>query len=194
MDGIRQRVLAGWLDVLVRLWPDPAPNNTGGFSGIALGQGGPDQGAQQLVIISDYNNADQTTGNRIEANTFRERFIVAGDVGKTLTFSFDAKRGNINDPGDANCIGTPTPPCDSTANAFIKTLDPAAGFATTTLVTEDTTALPGTWGRYSLTLADRLGPGRPAAAVGFAATASNFEPSGVFYDNIEICSSGRWRS
>ena len=170
--------------------PNPAPNNTGGFSGIAQGQGGPDQGAQQFVIISDYNNTDQSIGNRIEANTFRERFIVAGDVGKTLTFSFDAKRGNINDPGDANCIGTPTPPCDSTANAFIKTLDPAVGFATTTLITENTTALPGTWGRYSLTLVIDAGLVGQLLQVGFAATASNFEPSGVFYDNIEICSTG----
>ena len=170
--------------------PDPAPNNTGGFSGIALGQGGPDQGAQQFVILSDYNNTDQSTGNRIEANTFRERFIVAGDVGKTLAFSFDAKRGNINDPGDANCIGTPNPPCDSTANAFIKTLDPAAGFATTTLITEDTTALPNTWGRYSLTLVIDAGLVGQLLQVGFAATASNFEPSGMFYDNIEVCSTG----
>ena len=76
--------------------PDPAPNNTGAFSGIALGQGGLDQGEQQLVIISDYNNADQATGRRIEANTFRERTITASDVGNTIVFSFDAKRGNIN--------------------------------------------------------------------------------------------------
>ncbi len=77
--------------------PDPAPNNTGAFSGIALGQGGPDQGEQQLVIISDYNNQDQATGRRIEANTFQERTITAADVGNTIVFSFDAKRGNINE-------------------------------------------------------------------------------------------------
>ena len=78
--------------------PFTAPNNTGGFSGIALGQGGVDQGDQVLVIISDYNNRDeQESGNRVEANTFRERTITAGDVGNTITFSFDAKRGNINE-------------------------------------------------------------------------------------------------
>jgi len=77
--------------------PFPAPNNTGGFSGIALDQGGADQGDQVLVIISDYNNADQAIGRRIEANTFRERTITAADLGGTFVFSFDAKRGNINE-------------------------------------------------------------------------------------------------
>jgi hypothetical protein len=77
--------------------PNPAPNNTGGFSGIALGEGGVDQGDQVLVIISDYNNADQGIGRRIEANTFRERTITAADMGNTITFRFDAKRGNINE-------------------------------------------------------------------------------------------------
>jgi len=77
---------------------DPAPNNSGGFSGVVLGEGGATQGDQSLVIISDYNNrADQEAGNRVEANTFRERDIVAGDVDTTIVFSFDAKRGNIND-------------------------------------------------------------------------------------------------
>ena len=78
--------------------PDPAPNNSGAFSGIALDQGGPDQGDQVLVIFSDYNNRqEQEAGNFIEANTFRQRTIVAGDVGDTLIFGFDAKRGNINE-------------------------------------------------------------------------------------------------
>jgi hypothetical protein len=76
---------------------DPAPNNSGAFSGIALGEGGVDQGDQVLVIISDYNNADQATGRRIEANTFRERTITAADIGTTINFGFDAKRGNINE-------------------------------------------------------------------------------------------------
>ncbi len=78
--------------------PDPAPNNTGGFCGIALNQGGVAQGAQQLVIISDYNNTQaQTSGQRVEANTFQERTVTAEDVGDTIIFSFDAKRGNINE-------------------------------------------------------------------------------------------------
>jgi hypothetical protein len=78
--------------------PDPAPNNSGGFCGIVLDEGGVAQGTQQLVIISDYNNTQaQSTGQRVEANTFQERTITAADVGNTIIFSFDAKRGNINE-------------------------------------------------------------------------------------------------
>ena len=78
---------------------DPAPNGQiEGYSAIVAGEGGVDQGAQQLSIFSDYNNqADQTAGNRIESNMFRERTITAEDEGTTITFGFDFKRGNINE-------------------------------------------------------------------------------------------------
>jgi hypothetical protein len=77
---------------------DPAPNGQiEGYSALVAGEGGPDQGAQQLSIFSDYNNqADQTQGNRIESNVFRERTLTAADAGATITFGFDYKRGNIN--------------------------------------------------------------------------------------------------
>lgn len=76
----------------------PAPNGTDGFSSIALGEGGGAQGDQVLVIFSDYGNApEQEAGNRVEASTFRERTITPADVGTTIVFSFDAKRGNINE-------------------------------------------------------------------------------------------------
>ncbi|NNC75925.1 MAG: DUF4397 domain-containing protein, partial [Acidimicrobiia bacterium] len=127
-----------------------APDGGQGFCGIDIGQGGPTQGGQQLVIFSDYNNPDQGNGSRIEANTYRERAITLDDVGRTVTFSFDVKRGNINDPEDESCIITPNPPCDSTAFAFIKTLDPGDEFTTTNFVMEDTTEVPDLWGRLSL--------------------------------------------
>jgi len=75
----------------------PAPNGTPGFCSVASGQGGVDQGNQQLVIYSDYDNQDQAIGYRVEALTFRERTITAGDLGSTLIFRFDAKRGDINE-------------------------------------------------------------------------------------------------
>lgn len=77
--------------------PNPAPNPGEGFSAIAAGQGGTEQGANQLSIYSDYANQDHAVGRLIEANTFQERTITAGDVGTTIIFSFDAKRGNINE-------------------------------------------------------------------------------------------------
>jgi hypothetical protein len=175
--------------------PFPAPNGTPGFSSIALEQGGAEQGDQVLAIYSDYNNgANQEAGNLVEANTFQEPFsnpadlITAADLG-TYTFSFDAKRGDINDPTLPRCDPTapeytPNPPCDSTAVAFIKTLDPSAGFDTTNNITLPMTAIPDTWNRYSITIVVDGALIGQVLQVGFAATATNFEPSGVFYDNL----------
>ena len=150
--------------------PFPAPNGGPGFSGIDIGQGGPDQGAQQLVVYNDYGNPDHNTGERIEANVFQERGIIGTDVGGTWTFSFDAKKGNIEGA--------------STAVAFLQTLDPAAGFMTTNRLEVDTTALPDTWGRYQVSLEiDASLPGQ-ILQFGFSTTAASFEGSGNFYDNV----------
>ena len=176
--------------------PFSAPNGTPGFCSVALGQGGTEQGAQQLVIYSDYNNqGNQEAGNLVEANTFQEPFgnadrITPADFG-TYTFSFDAKRGDINDPTLPRCDPTsveytPNPPCDSTALAFIKTLDPDAGFATTNFLKVDTTNIPNTWARYSITLVVDAALAGQLLQFGFAATATNFEPSGVLYDNLLV--------
>jgi hypothetical protein len=89
--------------------PFPAPNDGFAFCAIAAGEGGPDQGDQQLVVFSDYNNTDHADGNLIESNVFQEQIIEAGDLGQTWMFTFDAKLGNIEG--------------GSTALAFIKTID-----------------------------------------------------------------------
>jgi hypothetical protein len=156
----------------------PAPNGGAAFSAVAGGEGGAEQGAQQLSIYSDYNNTDHGNGLIIEAVVFRERPITAADIGTTISFTFDAKRGNINDPSGS-----------STALAFIKTLDPNAGFATTNFITEDTTNLPTTWGTFTITLdlTDPLLEGQ-ILQIGAQNRATNYEPSGVFYDNMNLCS------
>jgi hypothetical protein len=161
----------------------PAPNGGEGFSAIVSGQGGAEQGEQQLSIYNDYNNQDHGNGRLIESNVFRERRITADDVGTTLTFSFDAKRGSINDPADPLC------PCTSTAAAFIKTLNPAAGFATTNFIKQETTAIPQTWDRYTLTLPIGSGLLNQLLQVGFTSAATQFQPSAVQYDNVVISKS-----
>ena len=157
-----------------------APNDGAAFSAIVLNQGGAEQGDQQLSIYSDYNSTEHANGNLVEANVFRERAMVAADVGRTLSFSFDAKRGNINNPADPLC------PCSTTALAFIKTIDPEASFATTNLVTLDTTALSETWDRYEISLPIDAGLVGQLLQVGFSTTATRFQPSANFYDNIEV--------
>ncbi len=163
----------------------PAPNNPSppGWAAIVTDQGGPEQGSKQLSVFSDYNCCQPDEGHfngtdLVESNVFKEWTVGgAGDpfpsLGTTLNVSFDAKRGNIEG--------------STTAIAFIKTLDPNAGFALTNFVTVDTTNLPDTWGNYMLTLdlTDPLLEGQ-LLQIGFASTTSNFAGSGVFYDNIEI--------
>ncbi len=175
----------GWLVYATVFGPDwsywygygayPAPNGGPAFSGIDIGQGGPEQGSQQLVVYNDYNNGNHGDGSNahIEANVYRERTIVAGDVGRTLIFEVDAKRGNINDPSGS-----------STAVTFIKTLDPGSGYAMTNFVTYNTTGLPATWSGFSIELDIGATLVGQVLQFGFSTTASNYEPSANFYDNI----------
>jgi hypothetical protein len=150
----------------------PAPNGGAGFSGIATGQGGPAQGAQQLSVYNDYNNADHGAGNLIEANVFREYTVGAADVGKTWTFSFDFKRGNIDGA--------------TTAQAFIKTLDPSAGFTLTNYLIFDTTSASTDWSSSSLSLVIDSSLQGQLFQIGFLSVATNFEGSGIFYDNLNL--------
>jgi hypothetical protein len=160
--------------------PFPAPNGGEAFCAIVTGQGGGPQGAQQMSVYNDYKNLDHANGYVIESIVYRERAITAADVGKTISFSFDAKRGNINDSADPLC------PCESTATAFIKTLNPMAGFATTNFVKKDTTALMANWDRFEISLAIKADLVGQLLQVGFVSTATLYEPSGNFYDNIEV--------
>lgn len=150
--------------------PFPAPNGGAGFSAIASGEGGAGQGNQQFSVYNDYNNGDHNNGNLIEANVYHEQTVAAADVGKTCVFQFDAKRGNI--------AGA------TTAVAFIKTLNPAAGWAMTHFVTVDMTAVPASWGTYTITLPIDASLEGQILQFGFASTGTHYEGSGVFYDNI----------
>jgi hypothetical protein len=156
-------------DFLYNYFAFPAPNGGPAFSAIAAGEGGMAQGAQQLSVYSDYNNQDHAAGNLIEANVFREYTVGANDIGTTRTFSFDAKLGNLEG--------------GSTALAFIKTLT-SDTFELTNFVTVDLTATPDTWNSYSLSLDIDAGLEGQIFQIGFLNTATGFEGSGVFYDNI----------
>lgn len=150
--------------------PFPAPNAGTAFCAIDAGQGGAEQGLQQLSIYNDYNNADHANGNLVEANVYREQTVAAGDAGTTWVFDFDAKLGNLVAP--------------STAVAFIKTLDPAQGYALTNFITLDTTILPTTWGHYSLSIDVDASLVGQLMQFGFASTTTNYVASGVYYDNL----------
>lgn len=146
----------------------PAPNNIGNWCDIVTGEGGPEQGMQQIVVYSDYANGDHANGNLIETNLFQEQVVPAGATG-VWTFTYDGKKGNI--------AGS------STALAFIKTLDPNAGYAMTNFITQDMTDPPTTWQGYSLSI-DVAGLDGQILQFGFSTTSTNYEPTGNFYDNV----------
>ncbi len=152
--------------------PFPAPNTGAAFCAIAVGEGGPEQGAQQLVVFSDYENGDHGNGAFIEANVFQEQIIGPGDVSETWTFDFQAKLGNLEG--------------SSTALAFIKTLDPDAGYALTNFITEDMTSIPTTWSSYSISIVIDADLDGQILQFGFLNVATNYEGSGVFYDNVNF--------
>lgn len=154
----------------IRGYSSTPPNGGSGFWGVSTDQAGPAQGVQGLVIYSDYyNQTAQTAGQLVEANVFQQFPIFLEDVG-TYEFRFDAKAGNLVSP--------------SKAQAFIKVLNPAAGYATVASITFNTSALPATWGSYAIRLQLDASMEDMLLQFGFSATASNNRGSGVFYDNL----------
>jgi hypothetical protein len=152
--------------------PFPAPNGGAAFCAIAAGEGGPDQGAQQLSVYSDYNNGNHGDGAWIESNVYKEQPIGPEDVGTIWAFEFQAKMGNLEG--------------SSTAKAFIKTLDPNNGYALTNFITEDMTFISSVWSDHALQLPiDSSLPGQ-IFQFGFMNVATYWEGSGIFYDNINF--------
>lgn len=148
----------------------PAPNGSSAFCDVATGQGGPTQGNQQLSVYSDYNNGDHGNGNTVESNVYREMTVTAASVGQTWVFTFDAKLGNLISP--------------SSARAFIKTLNPAAGYALTNYLFVDMTHIPVTWSNYSISIPITAGLVGQILQIGFLSQATFYQASGIFYDNV----------
>ena len=163
--------------------PFSAPNGGGAFSEVGSGEGGTAQGDQYLNVFSDYNNVDQGTGQAcgpnmgctINTSVFQESRIAAGDIGSTLTFTFDAKSPSTGGISDA------TQPITE-ASAFIKTLDQANGYATTNDMRVDMTSISNTdWTTFtiSLDLTDELLEGQ-LIQWGFNAATTEFDSTGVY--------------
>ena len=152
-----------------------APNTGDHMSAVVEGQGGGNQEMKQLSIFSDYNNQDHNIAT-IETLIFQERFIDASNVGQLWIMTFDAKMGNLEAP--------------STATAFVKVIDPNNGFSQTDIDIADMTNIPDTWGGYSVALSiDATWVGQ-IFQFGFLNSATNFDGSGIFYDNINLSQDG----
>jgi hypothetical protein len=148
------------------------PIGGNGFWALTTGQAGPAQGVQGLSVYGDYyNQGAQTAGNLVEVNVFQQFVIFEEDAG-IYEFRFDAKAGNLTSP--------------STAQAFIKVLDPSNNYATVAIASFNTSALPETWGTYSIQLALDESMDGMLLQFGFSTTSSNNVASGVFYDNLSF--------
>jgi len=148
-----------------------APNVVGlGFCHLLSGAGGQPQGQNQLVVYSDYNNPDhQNLDWFIEANTYKEWTIDASDIGKTYLFTFDAALGDLVVP--------------SQALAFIKVINTNT-WDLSGLEVIDMAAISTNWTTFSIPYtipAEEVGF---LFQIGFLSTASNYDASGVLYDNI----------
>ena len=167
----------------------PAPTITGNISSVAFGEGGVPQGAQYLNVFSDYaccigplqgHQDPSAPFDYVQTNVLIEQPIGLADTGagKVWTLTFDAKL-----PGDTlGCEPATTSDC----GVFIKTINPAAGFATTNEIKFDSQTLSNTgWSTQSLTinLASPLLNGQ-LLQFGFVNTSKLFGPTGVYYDNL----------
>lgn len=154
-----------------------APNGGPGFSAIASGEGGAEQGEQYINIYSDYGNVDHgNTSLTHVTSVFQEQTIETGDA-DTYTFSFDAKApftGGI----DASQVSS---------RAFIKTLDPNAGFATTNDFSVDMTNVSNEeWASYSVSITIDDSLAGQLLQFGWEVTGGNFADSGIYYDNLNF--------
>ncbi|MGB5325071.1 MAG: hypothetical protein WBN40_06580, partial [Pseudomonadales bacterium] len=153
----------------------PAPNPGAAWSGIVTGQGGAPQGAQQLSAYNDYNNADHGTGKYIQAHLFQEQLgaISASDVGKTYSFTFDSKVGNLIAP--------------STADAFVKVLKSSdLSFAQLFIDSITTHTLGASWATNTINVTILAAWVGETLQFGFRNVATAYNASGVFYDNVSF--------
>ena len=79
-------------------------------------------------------------------------------------------------------LGAVAPP--SEAEAFIKTLDPSAGYTVTNYITQDMTSIGTAWGGWTLSLTIDASLEGQLFQIGFANTCANYDPSSVIYDNV----------
>jgi len=153
-------------------YPGAAPNGSSAFSGIVVGTGGPPQGRQQLLVYSDYKNTGvHGSGQWLESLVYQEQTIGAGDAGTTWQFQFDARRYNLAAP--------------STAQAFVKLIDPAHAYQVTGFIALDMTALTANWATYTIPFTIKAGAGQ-LLQFGFSNVATKYAGSGVAYDNISL--------
>jgi len=173
----------------------PAINGALGFSSVSSGDMTIDNGSQYLSVYNDYNNITAHNSGQIVNAFFIQQFILdAEDIGKTLTFNFDAKRPEMVDDGfGGDSSSAVSNNCSNTciAQAGVQTLDPFNGYTITNKVIVDTSFISqSSWETFSISLdlSDPLLEGQ-ILQLGFESFATNFDNTSVYYDNISFSTS-----
>lgn len=145
-----------------------------------------------LNTFSDYGNGDihQNPPASVNSLIFKQFTIDASDIGKIVTFTFDVKRPAIVDEGLGDVSSAAGVGCTNTclAGAFFKTIDPSNNYAQTNYVIENTiNASQSEWQTRSIVLdlanSDLEGQ---FLQFGFENFATNYDNTGVFYDNLSL--------
>lgn len=162
----------------------PANYNTG-YSAIVAGEGDVAQGGQQLSIFNDYNPWSPFTmgaGTTIQTFVSNDIGLITSDmVGNTYSFTFDGKLGNIVESPTG---GEPV----SQAEAFVKVLKSSdlSYIELANNVFDSDANLTTAWGGGSIDLLVDAGMVGETLQIGFNSTATDYSPSGVFYDNLNF--------
>lgn len=158
--------------------PGGAPNGSQ-ISALTTKQGGAAQESRQLNVFSNYDSdfngdgLEHAVGQQVQVLVFQEYTLLPGSAG-TYTFTFDAKK-----PLTA---GVAAP---STAIAFVKVLDPANNYQPMgPVVSFDSTTLTPVWSTHTLTFTITSAMANKRLQFGFQNTATDYNPSGVIYDNL----------
>jgi len=143
--------------------PFLTPNSNSAFSNIAVGSTG-----QVLNVFSNYDDGEHANGNCLETSVFQERNFVAADAG-LYRFKFVTE--------------APAPLGDGVNTyAFVKLLDPNNGFSLDLFETVSTVTAGNKFINVNL---DATADGK-ILQWGFSTVASNYLPSGRFYDNVSF--------
>ena len=129
-----------------------------------------------LNVFSNYEDANLSAspdveGICLEANVFREVELTSDNIG-TYTFSYDIIEPPLSDAGNTQT--------GQRAVGYIEIREPPSYNEVSGL--ERQISVPGTRGEITYTIGeDMIGK---LLRFGFATTAANYDPSGMYYDNV----------
>jgi len=165
--------------------PFTAPNGTGGLGQIDTNEaaGGGCNMNQYYNVFSQYNATDaHTFGRPVESSNFQQHEITADDVGRTYIFQFDHIANQDPDPmnnlipGDVNVFAL---------EAFIRVIDSQFFFDQSPAAPVQT-GTSNSWTTSSLSITIDASWVGDFLQFGFFSSATNFAPTGVWYDNVSI--------